>query len=146
MLLIADEVMCGCGRRGKEFAITHWDVVPDILVTAKGIEGGHVPLAATIVKREIHDAFLKGSGRFIHGHPCGGNPLSCAVGSAVLELVREWRLVERAGEQGKYMKGRLQELYKYPFIGDVRGKGLTLGIGLVQDRRSKEPFLPEIRL
>ncbi len=146
VLFIADEVMCGCGRTGKDFAIQHWDVVPDILVTAKGMASGYAPLAATIVRREIHDAFEKGSGQFVHGHTYGGSPLSCAVGFAVLSLAKEWGLAERAAEQGDYMRSRLEELYKYPFVGDVRGKGLMLGIELVKDRATKEPFPPELHL
>jgi len=145
VLFIADEVMCGCGRTGRDFAIQHWDVVPDILVTAKGLASGYAPLAATIVRREIHQAFEKGSGQFVHGHTYGGSPLSCAVGFSVLRLVREWGLTGRAAEQGDYMRSRLEELRKYPFVGDIRGKGLMLGIEFVKDRGTKEPFPPEIR-
>ena len=146
VLFIADEVMCGCGRTGKDFAVEHWDVVPDILVAAKGLASGYAPLAATIVKREVHEAFRKGSGRFIHGHTYGGSPLSCAVGVAVLGLVREWRLAERAAEQGRYLQSKLEGLRKYPFVGDIRGKGLMVGIELVKDRQTKEPFPAELRL
>jgi adenosylmethionine-8-amino-7-oxononanoate aminotransferase len=146
VLFIADEVMCGCGRTGRHFAVEHWDVVPDILVAAKGLASGYAPLAATIVSHEIHDTFLRGSGRFIHGYTYGGNPLSCATGLAVLRLMREWRLPERAAAHGEYLRAGLETLYKHPIVGDVRGKGLMLGIELVKSRETKEPFPAELRL
>lgn len=146
VLFIADEVMCGCGRTGKDFAIQHWGVTPDILVTAKGMSSGYAPLAATIVKKEIHETFQKGSGRFIHGHTYGGSTLSCATGVAVLELMREWKLPEKAAEQGEYMRAKMEGLYKYGFVGDVRGKGLMLAMELVKDRKTKEPFPAELKL
>lgn len=141
VLFIADEVMCGLGRTGKFFAIEHWGVVPDVIVCAKGLGSGYTPLGAMIVKDEIWEVFRQGSGKFVHGYTYGGNPLSCAVGCAVFDYLQKHNLVENAAVMGDYLKSRLKELEATnPIVGEVRGLGLMLGIELVKDKRTKEPF------
>lgn len=140
VLMIIDEVMAGFGRTGKNFGIDHYEVVPDMLTTAKGMSSGYSPLGATIVKDEIYEVFAGGSGKFVHGHTYGGNPLSCAVGCAVLDIIEREKLVENASIQGEYLMDKLQRLYDYPYVGDIRGKGLMIGIEFVKDKATKEPF------
>lgn len=142
VLFIADEVMTGFGRTGRNFAMDHWKTVPDITTTGKGISAGYSPLAAVIATDEVHQAFLNGNGKFIHGHTYGGNPLSCAVGAAVLRHIQRHGLVARAAEMGEYLLERLQGLSHHPTVGDVRGKGLMIGIELVADQVSRRPFEP----
>ncbi|HHV78661.1 MAG TPA: aspartate aminotransferase family protein [Firmicutes bacterium] len=141
VLFIADEVMCGIGRTGKFFAIEHWGVVPDIIACAKGLGSGYTPLGAIIVKDEIWDVFKKGSGKFVHGHTYGGNPVSCATGCAVFDYLMEKGLVQNAAIMGDYLKKRLSEgLESNPIVGDVRGLGLMIGVELVKDKATKAPF------
>jgi len=144
VLLITDEVMCGCGRTGRYFAIDHWGVVPDLVATAKGLGSGYVPLGAVVARSEVFKTFEKGSGRFQHGHTYQGNPLACAVGLAVLRFTRDRRLVEKAAENGTYLLQKLEELRDgHPMVGDVRGKGLMLGMEFVRDKKAREPFPPQ---
>lgn len=143
ILMISDEVMAGFGRTGKNFGIDHYEVVPDMLTTAKGMSSGYSPLGATVVRDEIYDTIAKGSGRFTHGHTYGGNPLSCAVGCIVLDIIKRENLVENARKMGEYLMEKLQSLYKYPIVGDIRGKGLMIGIEFVKDKETKEPFDPK---
>jgi adenosylmethionine-8-amino-7-oxononanoate aminotransferase len=144
VLFIDDEVMAGFGRTGKYFAIDHWDVIPDIIVAAKGMSAGYVPLGAVIAREGIHDAFLNGSGKFVHGHTYGGNPLACAVGCAVLDYLERERVVERAAEAGEYLLERLGGLKRHRIVGDVRGLGLMCGIEFVRDKPKKLPFDPQL--
>ena len=141
VLLILDEVMAGFGRTGKNFGIDHFGVVPDIMTIAKGMSCGYTPIGATITTDRIHDAIMNhGSGSFVHGHTYAGNPLSCGIAAKVLEILERDRVVENAAQQGEYLLGRLAELKELPIVGDVRGKGLLLGVELVRDGASKEPF------
>jgi len=141
VLLIADEVMTGFGRTGRNFAVEHWNVVPDILVLGKGMGAGYAPLAGTMAREKVARAIAEGSGVFFHGHTYGGNPLSCAVGVAVMRYLLEHNLVERAKTLGERLGAMLkEELQHIPIVGDVRGLGLMWGVELVRDRRTKEPF------
>ncbi len=141
VLVIADEVMTGCGRTGAMFAVDHWGVVPDLLCVAKGLSAGYAPLGAVLVRRPIAEAFRRGSGRFTHGHTYAGNPLSAAAGDEVLRILNEEDLVGRSREMGNYLLRRLRAaLRRYPWVGDVRGIGLMAGVELVQDRASRQPF------
>jgi adenosylmethionine-8-amino-7-oxononanoate aminotransferase len=140
VLLIVDEVITGFGRTGKNFGIEHWGVVPDMIVTGKGISSGYTPLGATIVHEKIFDVFTRSKrSSFFLGYTYAGNPLSCAVGLAVLRYLKEKKLVERAAQMGARLFGQLEGLKKIPIVGDIRGKGLLLGIELVQDAQ-KNPF------
>ncbi len=146
ILFIADEVMSGYGRTGKWFAIEHWGVIPDVITMGKGISSGYIPLAAMAAKKEIIDVIKKESGNFIHGHTFSHHPVSSAVGLAVLEYIKKQNLVEKSEKRGEYLIQRLNELRKFSFVGDVRGKGLMTGIEFVKDKDSKTPFLREFKL
>jgi 4-aminobutyrate aminotransferase len=131
ILFIADEVQCGFARTGKMFAVEHFGVVPDILVTAKGIAAGF-PLSAFTTRPEIAAAFKPGD----HLSTFGGNPVSCAAALANIEYMERENLCARAAELGDYAKSRLCELrQENSLIGDVRGLGLMIGIELVRDAR-----------
>jgi adenosylmethionine-8-amino-7-oxononanoate aminotransferase len=146
ILFISDEVVMGVGRTGNNFAINHWGVVPDIITIAKGLASGYVPLGATVINERIADAFTKGSGNFNHVFTFAGNPVSCAVGLAVQEYVEKHKLVERAADMGKYLHETASELRAMPIVGDIRGKGLYLGIELVKDKKSKNPFEKDFKV
>ncbi len=147
VLLIVDEVMAGFGRTGKNFAIDHYEVVPDIIACAKGMSCGYTPIGAAIANDEIFETIMvKGSGHFIHGHTYAGNPLSCGIAYKVMEIVEREGYVENAAIQGKYLMEKLQDLYKYPIVGDIRGLGLMIGIEFVKNKETKEPFDTKIGL
>lgn len=146
VLLIADEVMTGIGRTGVNFAVNHWNVVPDIITTGKGVGGGYAPLGAMIVREPVYQAISQGSGAFVHGFTYGGHPPSVAAGAAVLKYVVEHDLVARAAARGQYLQQRLDALHASRIVGDIRGKGLMWGIEFVRDRETKEPFARELRV
>jgi len=134
LLLIDDEVQSGMGRTGKWFAIEHWGVEPDILCAAKALASG-LPLGATIAKAKIMD-WVAGS----HASTFGGNPLSCAAAMAVIDIVKEEKLLENANKQGAHIMKRLGDLKgQCEIVGDVRGKGLMIGMEIVEDKESKKP-------
>ncbi|MCW4045532.1 MAG: acetyl ornithine aminotransferase family protein [Candidatus Bathyarchaeota archaeon] len=133
-LLIADEVQSGVGRTGKWFAIEHWGVEPDIVCCAKALASG-LPIGATVANAKVMD-WTGGS----HASTFGGNPLSCAAAVAVIDIIKEEKLLENASKQGAYALKRLGELQeRCEVIGDVRGKGLMIGVELVEDKSSKKP-------
>lgn len=141
ILLIIDEVMSGFGRTGEKFAVNHYDLVPDILVAAKGMSAGYTPMGCAIANDEIFNQIMvKGSGHFIHGHTYAGNPLSCGIAGKVMDILMRENLVENAKVQGKYLMEKLQELYEFSFVGDIRGKGLMIGIEFVKDQKTKQAF------
>ncbi len=145
ILFIADEVITGFGRTGKNFGIEHWGVTPDIMTAAKGLSGGYAPLGAAIAHDKVREVFAKAGVGFVHGYTMAGNPLAASVGVAVLEIVEQERLVERVAslEAGFFRRGRA--LLKHRCVGDVRGKGLLMGIEIVKDQQSKEMFPPALR-
>ena len=146
-LLIADEVMTGMGRTGRNFAVEHWDVAPDLIVTAKGMSSGYAPLGAVIASARVVDAIAKGSGNFTHGFTYNAHPVCVAVGRAVLRHIREQKLVQTAsdqGEAGSVLKSTLERLRDLGAVGDVRGIGLLWGIEFVADKKTKEPFPTEL--
>src|ERR671910_2162297 len=141
ILLICDEVMAGFGRTGNWFACDNWDVVPDILTVAKGINSGYVPLGAMIVSEpiadQLRDRFLAG------GLTYSGHPLACASAVASIEAFQEEGIVENAADHGGYLAEALPALAaKHPSVGDVRGLGLFWGLELVKDRQTKEMLVP----
>ncbi|MGH2613677.1 MAG: aspartate aminotransferase family protein [Thermomicrobiales bacterium] len=143
VLFIADEVMTGFGRTGRRWGLDHWGVTPDLIMCAKGISGGYAPLGAVLAKPEFVGVVRSRSGSFVIGHTSAGNPLSCAVGVAVLRYIRDNKLIENAAAVGAYFKERLHGLSdRHEMIGDVRGLGLLLGVELVRDRATKQPFPP----
>jgi 4-aminobutyrate aminotransferase len=134
ILLIFDEVQCGVGRSGKMFASQHWGVSPDIMTLAKGLASG-LPTGLVVARRTHMEKWQRGA----HGNTFGGNPLCCAAALATLELV-EREYAANAAAVGDYFIGRLRELQqRFPCIGDVRGKGLMIGMELVTDRTSRAP-------
>jgi 4-aminobutyrate aminotransferase len=134
ILMIDDEVQSGIGRTGKWFAIEHWSVEPDIVCSAKALASG-LPIGATTASSKIMD-WPAGS----HASTFGGNPLSCSAALAVINVIKEERLLENSNKQGVYALKRLSELEKdNPMIGDVRGKGLMIGVELVEDKETKKP-------
>jgi len=146
-LLIADEVMTGMGRTGRNFAVEHWDVKPDILVTAKGLSSGYAPLGAVIASKKVVDAIAAGSGAFLHGFTYNAHPVSLAAGRAVLHSLQTRKLVEaadstRSGTPAAYFKEALEALRDKESVGDVRGIGLLWAIELVADKSTKRPFPP----
>jgi adenosylmethionine-8-amino-7-oxononanoate aminotransferase len=140
ILLIDDEVMTGMGRTGRWFAVDHWAVSPDIMVLGKGMSGGYFPLSAMITRREFVDRLKEKTGGFVHGHTFSHHPVACAVGFEVLQYMKEYQLVERSSSRGAYLLKRLEELRVFPFVGDVRGKGLMAAIEFVKNQKTKEPF------
>ncbi|HEY8363361.1 MAG TPA: aspartate aminotransferase family protein [Tissierellaceae bacterium] len=141
IIFIMDEVMAGCGRTGKKMASDHFDVKPDILVLAKGLSCGYTPIGAAVCNSEIFETIMvKGSGNFIHGHTYAGNPLSCGIADKVMEIIERENYIENCAEQGQYLMERLQKLYEYPIVGDIRGKGLMIGIEFVKNQETKDPF------
>jgi adenosylmethionine-8-amino-7-oxononanoate aminotransferase len=149
VLLIADEVMTGMGRTGRNFAVDHWDIAPDILVTAKGLSSGYAPLGAVLVTKKVADAVAAGSGAFVHGFTYNSHPVSVAAARAVLRVMRRENLVKsadgsREGSTAALLKEGLETLRECKAVGDVRGIGLLWGIEFVADKASKMPFAPEI--
>ena len=141
ILFIDDEVMAGFGRTGSLFSIDDYGVVPDMICAAKGMSAGYSPLGAVIAKEEVFAAYQKGSGIFVHGHTYGGNPLSAAVAVAVIQTLIADNLAENARTVGAYLLAQLREkLLPFAFVGDVRGKGLLLGVEIVRDKATKEPY------
>ncbi len=139
VLLIADEVMSGWGRTGKWFALDHWNVVPDILVTAKGITSAYAPLGLCATTSKIAAFF--DDHYFAHGHTYEAHPLTLAPAIATIREMRRLDLVERSRELGIYLGTKLAELAaRHPSIGDVRGKGLFWAVELVRNRETKEPL------
>jgi len=138
ILYVADEVQTGFGRTGKMFALEHWGVAPDIVCVAKGIASG-MPIGAMVARKSLM-TWPPGA----HGNTFGGNPVCCAAALATISLI-EGSFMENAARVGQWMMDRLNEMAEdHPSIGDVRGKGLMIGIELVKDKETKEPA-PEIR-
>src|SRR6202000_3226035 len=148
VLLICDEVITGFGRTGRMFATEHWGVVPDITVVAKALTSGYVPIGAAIATKRIADAFIGPAGTaFNHRITFGGNPVSCAAGLANLDILESELLVRNASDMGGHLFGRLQQLYRYDIVGQVRGGlGLMCAVEIVADRATREPFPKEARL
>ena len=141
ILLICDEVMAGFGRTGKWFAVDNWDVVPDIMTVAKGINSGYVPLGAMIVREPIAD-WVRDK-LFAGGLTYSGHPLACASAVASIEAFQEEGIVEQAAATGEVFRTELERLAgKHPSIGEVRGLGCFFGLELVKDRETREPLVP----
>lgn len=142
-LLIVDEVICGFGRTGKPFGFMNYGVKPDVITMAKGITSAYLPLSATAVRKEIYEAF-KGSEEydyFRHINTFGGNPAACALALKNLEIMEKEQLYNRSEELGdQLLQSLTSRLKDYPLVGDIRGKGLLVGIELVKDKESKEPL------
>ena len=144
VLLILDEVMCGMGRTGHMFACEADGVRPDILTIAKGLGAGYQPIGAMMCSNDIYRAIEAGSGFFQHGHTYLGHPAACAGAHAVVTTLLDEQLIGRVKGQGRKLMTELQSRFaEHPHIGDIRGRGLFLGMEFVADRKTKAPFAPE---
>ncbi len=147
VLLIFDEVMCGMGRTGHMYACGHDGVSPDLLVAAKGLGAGYQPIGAMLVSERIYSTIAEGSGFFQHGHTYMGHAAACAAGVAVQQVIRDEGLLGRVREQGEKLAQALTERFgNHAHVGDIRGRGLFLGLELVAERTSKMPFEPQRRV
>jgi adenosylmethionine-8-amino-7-oxononanoate aminotransferase len=149
ILLIADEVAVGFGRTGTMFACEQEEVTPDIMCLAKGISGGYLPLAATLTTEEIFGAFLgqpEENRTFFHGHTYTGNPLAAAVSLASLKVFEDEKTLENLQPKIKRIWEILERFRELRHVGDIRGKGVMVGIELVQIPLSKRPFPPSKRV
>lgn len=145
VVFIADEVMSGNGRSGRWWAMQHSGVEPDMIATAKGIGAGYTPLGAVLVQERFEVQLRTVPGNFRHGHTYAGNPLSCAVGSKVIDLIERNDLLTNVRARGEQLKRRLEEEFaEHPAVGTVRGRGLLVGVEFVADTATKEPFSPEL--
>ncbi|CUH53986.1 aspartate aminotransferase family protein [Shimia marina] len=141
VLLILDEVMCGMGRTGTLFACEQDDVVPDICAIAKGLGAGYQPIGAMLCSSEIYETIRDGSGFFQHGHTYNGHPTAAAAALAVLTRLTEDGVAARVAPMGAQLKSALSDRFgAHPHVGDIRGRGLFLGLELVADRNTKTPF------
>ena len=142
VLWIDDEVMAGCGRTGKKMAIEHYgNVVPDIICTAKGMSCGYTPIGAAVANDKIFNAIMiDGSGSFHHGHTYAGNPLSTGIANKVMSIIEREGYIDNCAVQGQYLMEKMEGLYQYPIVGDIRGKGLMIGVEFVKDKATKESF------
>jgi adenosylmethionine-8-amino-7-oxononanoate aminotransferase len=140
-LLIVDEVGCGFGRIGKKFGYHHHDVEPDIVTIGKAMTSGYLPLSATAVRREVFERFrgTEEYGRLRQVNTFSGNPAACAVAIKNLEIMADEDLPGRAAVLGERLREELTELEEHPNVGDIRGKGLLLGVEVVEDKESKQP-------
>ena len=149
VLLILDEVLTGFGRTGKMFACLHEDVVPDIMALSKGINGGYMPLAATLATEEIYNTFLGEYSQlktFFHGHTYTGNPLGCAAALASMELFEKEHILENLEPKINHLRAKLKSFESLNHVGDVRQCGLIAAIELVKDKSTKEPYPWEERM
>ena len=147
VLLILDEVMCGMGRTGTLFAYEAEDIQPDIVTIAKGLGAGYQPIGAFLCSDHIYQTIADGSGFFQHGHTYLGHPTACAAAYAVVQKMTQKNLPARVQMMGAKLRQALQDAFgQHPHIGDIRGRGLLLGLEFVQDREQKTPFEPHMSI
>lgn len=147
VLLVLDEVMCGMGRTGTLFACEQDGVVPDMIAIAKGLGAGYQPIGALMVADRVYDAIRDGSGFFQHGHTYMGHPTACAAALAVQHVIDEEGLLDAVRTRGAQLRHELEERFgNHHHVGDIRGRGLFIGLELVADRGSREPFDPALGL
>jgi adenosylmethionine-8-amino-7-oxononanoate aminotransferase len=147
VLLILDEIMSGMGRTGYLFACEEDGVTPDLLTIAKGLGAGYQPIGATLVSDRIYEAITGGSGFFQHGHTYIGHATACAAALEVQRVIADDHLLDKVKARGEQLRSLLREHYaQHPFIGDVRGRGLFVGVELVRDRATKTPFDAKLKL
>jgi adenosylmethionine-8-amino-7-oxononanoate aminotransferase len=145
ILLILDEVMCGMGRTGTLFACEQEGIEPDMVAIAKGLGAGYQPIGALLSSAEIYRTVEAGSGFFQHGHTYMGHPTACAAALAVQRVIERDNLLHNVRRQGDALQGALQQCFgQHPHIGDIRGRGLFIGLEIVADRETKAPFDPAL--
>jgi hypothetical protein len=140
IVLIADEIMSGMGRTGKPFAVQHWNVEPDMILVGKGIASGYAPLGAVLVSRQIAEAFERGTGTFQHGFTYQAHPVATTTGNAVLDFIESQKLFERVSPTARQLRLHLAQIESHPHVGEIRGLGLLVGIELVKNKSTREPF------
>ena len=140
ILLIADEVMTGMGRTGKNFAVEHWGVDPDLILLGKGIASGYAPLGAVLASGQVAETIARGTGAFEHGFTYTAHPVAMAAGLAVLDHAEENGLFARVAAAGEQLLRALEPLQAVPIVGDIRGRGLLVGIELVKNSATRAPF------
>lgn len=143
ILLIADEIMTGIGRTGRNFAVQHWNLEPDLILVGKGVAGGYAPLGAVLVSERVAITFARGSGAFMHGFTYQAHPVATAAGNAVLDFLEAHELFARANSAAAELRAALAPVQAHPNVGDVRGLGLLLGVEFVRDKSTREPFPKE---
>ncbi|MEM9280105.1 MAG: aspartate aminotransferase family protein [Pseudomonadota bacterium] len=147
ILLILDEVMCGMGRTGSFFASEQYGVAPDIVSIAKGLGAGYQPIGATLCSGKIYQAIEQGSGFFQHGYTYIGHPAACAGSLAVVRAMHDRKLIGNVNAMGAKLRAALEQHFgQHPHIGDIRGRGLFLGLEIVGDRTTKEVFEPSLQI
>lgn len=147
VLLILDEVMCGMGRTGYLYACEHDETRPDIICIAKGLGAGYQPIGAMLCSSEIYAIIENGSGFFQHGHTYLGHPMAAAAANAVLDVLIDQNLLSDVRPKGDALENLLHsKFHQHPHIGDIRGRGLFRAIELVEDRDTKAPFDPELKI
>lgn len=148
VLWIDDEVFIGVGRTGAYFGCEHYDVVPDVVTVSKGVTGGYIPLGAAIASQRVMDVLYGNGGADqakVSGHTYSAHPVACAAGLAVLDAIRDEKLIENVAEQGEWLLDQLRRWSETnPHVGDVRGKGFLIGVELVKDKATREPFDPAL--
>lgn len=147
ILLILDEVMCGMGRTGTLFACEQEDIAPDIMTIAKGLGAGYQPIGAMLCSDHIYQTLMEGSGFFHHGHTYMAHATACAAGLAVLNRLIDDGLVAQVNKLGEQLHAALTDTFgKHPHVGDIRGRGLFVGLELVANKDNKKPFDPERKI
>ena len=140
ILLIADEIMTGMGRTGKPFAVEHWGIEPDLILTGKGIASGYAPLGAVLVSNRVVAALDHGTGVFQHGFTYQAHPVATAAGNAVLDYIEQHNLFARVSRAAETLRAALAPLASHHNVGDIRGLGLLLGVEFVKNKATREPF------
>ncbi|WP_210365084.1 aspartate aminotransferase family protein [Bacillus sp. REN3] len=147
ILFIADEVMTGFGRTGKMLACEHYEVIPDIVALGKGMGAGYAPIAAAVASDRIIETIRNGSKIIMSGHTLSANPQSCSASLAVLEFIEKRQLLQEVDTKALYLKDKLEKLKsKFPFIGEIRGKGLLIGMEFVKHPGTKQAFGRNVKL
>ena len=145
VLLVVDEVMTGAGRTGTWLASHHFNLVPDIVVMGKGLTSGYFPLSAVAAKRELVDAIFKRGHNYLHAQTFAHHPVGCAAGLATFDYLQKHDLIAACARSGLALFEKLSDLRSHPHVGDIRGKGLLIGIEFVKDKKKKTPFPRKIR-
>jgi adenosylmethionine-8-amino-7-oxononanoate aminotransferase len=147
VLLILDEVMCGMGRTGYLYAAEADNISPDILCIAKGLGAGYQPIGAMLCTKKIYDVIGGGTGFFQHGHTYMGHPVACAAGLAVVQAIIDRDLLKSVKQRSAQLLNELKIMFKtHSNVGDIRGRGLFIGLELVEDRDTKKPFEPSLKI
>ncbi|MCC6706510.1 MAG: aspartate aminotransferase family protein [Gammaproteobacteria bacterium] len=143
ILLVSDEVICGFGRLGRWFGCEHFGYTPDLMVIAKGLSSGYLPIGGVMVSDEVSRVLIERGGEFNHGYTYSGHPTCCAVAERNVRILRDERIVERVHDDtGPYLQARLAELADHPLVGEVRGVGFMAALELVRDKARRQRFTP----